>query len=59
MTCGAGNSYDHPHKETLARVQELGLKNYRSDECGTIVFTVATDGDISVTTERGSTDGRE
>ncbi len=59
MTCGAGNSYDHPHKETLARVQELGLKNYRSDECGTIVFTVATDGGISVTTERGSTDGRE
>ena len=59
MTCGAGNSYDHPHKETLARVQELGLKNYRSDECGTIVFTVATDGGISVTTERGSTDGRD
>ena len=53
MTCGAGNSYGHPPKATLELVQKLGLKNYRCDEHGTIVFTVGTDGTISVTTQRG------
>lgn len=51
MTCGEGNSYGHPHAETLALVEELGLENYRSDTHGHIIFT--TDGKtVSVETEK-------
>ena len=51
MTCGEGNSHGHPHEETLALVEEMALQNYRSDQCGTIVFT--TDGKtITVETEK-------
>ncbi|MDD3654405.1 MAG: ComEC/Rec2 family competence protein [Desulfotomaculaceae bacterium] len=44
---GAGNDYGHPHREVLQRLR--GLKVYRTDMDGTIVFT--TDGkEISVIT---------
>lgn len=36
------NSYGHPHDETLAKLQKAGVKIYRTDVHGTIVFT--TDG---------------
>ena len=42
MTCGEGNSYGHPDEEPLALVEEMGIKNYRSDIHGNIIFT--TDG---------------
>lgn len=36
ITCGTGNSYGHPHKETLDKLQ--GIEIHRTDECGSIVF---------------------
>lgn len=49
ISVGAGNDYGHPHKETLERLK--GLKVYRTDLNGTIVFT--TDGkEIKVTTNK-------
>ena len=42
ITCGAGNSYGHPHADTLNTLKNLGITCYRCDEDGTIV--VNTDG---------------
>lgn len=42
ITCGAGNSYGHPHADTLNTLKNLGISCYRCDEDGTIVVT--TDG---------------
>ncbi|QNO15771.1 MBL fold metallo-hydrolase [Alkalicella caledoniensis] len=39
---GEGNSYGHPHKETLEKLGELNIDVYRTDINGTIVIT--TDG---------------
>ena len=39
ISCGAGNSYGHPHKETLKRLEEAGVRVYRTDLHGTIVIT--------------------
>lgn len=33
---GKGNSYGHPHEETLKKLQKLGIKVYRNDEMGRI-----------------------
>lgn len=35
---GKGNSYGHPHKETLENLRKLGIKVYRNDEMGRIEF---------------------
>ena len=51
ISVGTGNDYGHPHKETLQKLN--GMKVYRTDLNGTIVFT--TDGkDINVTTEKSA-----
>lgn len=42
ISCGKGNSYGHPHSETIARLSAMGVTVYRTDENGTITFT--TDG---------------
>ncbi len=42
MTCGKNNKHGHPDEEPLALVEEMGIKNYRSDIHGNIIFT--TDG---------------
>jgi beta-lactamase superfamily II metal-dependent hydrolase len=42
ISCGQGNDYNHPHKETLKLLSSLGIKLYRTDIDGSIVFT--TDG---------------
>jgi len=39
---GEGNSYGHPHEETIINLQEIGADIYGTDVCGTI--TVTTDG---------------
>ena len=40
ISCGEGNSYGHPHKETLKRLEEREIMVFRTDLAGTIVFTV-------------------
>lgn len=37
ISCGKGNDYGHPHKETMDRLKAKGIPVYRTDECGTIV----------------------
>lgn len=42
ISCGEGNSYGHPHAETLNTLRANGVKVYRTDEAGTII--ASTDG---------------
>lgn len=35
---GKGNSYGHPHKETLATLEKFGVDILRTDQVGTIVM---------------------
>lgn len=37
ISCGEGNSYGHPHAETLNRLRAMGVQVFRTDEEGTIV----------------------
>lgn len=37
IQCGEGNSYGHPHKETMEKLQKAGCQVFRTDESGTIV----------------------
>ena len=43
ISCGEGNAYGHPHKETLQYLNDFEVEILRNDELGTIV--VETDGD--------------
>jgi competence protein ComEC len=49
VTCGSGNSYGHPHKEFLERINQPGrnITLLRTDEKGTIVMTIKPKGGIS------------
>ncbi len=38
IPCGTGNSYNHPHKEVLQRLEKQGTAIYRTDVSGHIVF---------------------
>ncbi len=42
ISCGRDNSYGHPHRELLERLDGIGAKVYRTDESGAI--TVHVDG---------------
>lgn len=37
ISAGKGNSYGHPHPETLDRLEEREIETYRTDEMGSIV----------------------
>lgn len=37
ISVGEGNSYGHPHEETLSRLRDAEVKVYRTDECGDII----------------------
>ena len=39
ISAGKGNSYDHPHKETIQRLLSRGIKVYGTYKSGTIVLT--------------------
>lgn len=39
ISCGAGNDYGHPHKETMKKYHDLKLKIYETDKNGTITIT--------------------
>ncbi|MDR2700769.1 MAG: MBL fold metallo-hydrolase [Nitrososphaerota archaeon] len=52
ISCGADNTYGHPHKEAMTRLTGTGAAIYRTDEHGTIIFV--TDGEtITVTVTHG------
>lgn len=38
ISCGAGNTYGHPRAETLDLLEAYGVRYYRTDEEGTILF---------------------
>jgi competence protein ComEC len=38
ISCGEGNSYGHPHKETINRLEKYGIEFYRTDQEGTVTF---------------------
>ena len=44
ISCGAGNSYGHPHKEALDYIDENAMTSLRTDEIGDIVFKVTDEG---------------
>ncbi|HBA50309.1 MAG TPA: MBL fold metallo-hydrolase [Lachnospiraceae bacterium] len=39
ISCGEGNSYGHPHAETMNAFRALGIQVFRTDEQGSIVLT--------------------
>ncbi len=38
ISCGTGNDYGHPHKETLEKFDDYGIKYYRTDLSSDITF---------------------
>jgi competence protein ComEC len=53
ISCETGNSYGHPHEETLSKLRDADVTLYRTDLQGTI--TCASDGKtVSFTTERNA-----
>ena len=51
ISCERGNSYGHPHEETLSRLNDAGVEIYRTDLNGNIVMT--SDGqNVNVVTEK-------
>ncbi len=42
ISCGAGNSYGHPHIETMEKLQAMEIDVYRTDKQGTVI--ASTDG---------------
>lgn len=53
ISVGKDNSYKHPSKETMVRLQASSIPVYRTDESGTIILNC--DGDkISLNVEEGS-----
>lgn len=51
ISVGAGNSYGHPKKEILERLEKVGAEILRTDELGTIVF-VSDGSSITLHTEK-------
>lgn len=41
ISCAAGNSYGHPHKEVLERLTAVNSNIYRTDKNGTVVIYVS------------------
>ncbi|MCM1266791.1 MAG: DNA internalization-related competence protein ComEC/Rec2 [Bacteroidales bacterium] len=40
ISAGRGNSYGHPHKETIERLQDQSCRIYRTDTSGAVTFRV-------------------
>lgn len=58
ISCGAGNSYGHPHRETLQSLRKRGVTVYRTDEDGTVL--AKSDGkDIAFETGLPSVPGKD
>lgn len=50
ISCGKGNSYGHPHSETLERLNKTGAKIYRTDTVGTVIAKLY-DGGFNIETD--------
>lgn len=50
ISCGEGNSYGHPHAETLEKLKAKGITVYRTDILGTVVLK--SDGETIVYVEK-------
>lgn len=37
ISCGQNNSYGHPHRETMEKLQSMGISFFRTDEQGTVI----------------------
>ena len=55
-SAGAGNSYGHPHPQTIANLQAVGAKIYGTDKQGSIVVT--SDGQTVTVSGSGAVAGR-
>ncbi len=51
ISCGVGNSYNHPHKEPLDALAQSNVEVYRTDLQGTILISINNDV-IEITTEK-------
>ena len=49
ISCGTGNSYNHPRQVTLNRLKAHNITLYRTDLHGTIVCVIDKDGNITIT----------
>ena len=49
ISCGAGNSYNHPRQVALNRLKAHNIQVYRTDLHGTIVCVIDKDGNITIT----------
>jgi competence protein ComEC len=52
ISVGAKNRYGHPAPETLNRLRRHGVTVLRTDERGTITFTVSSNGTFAITDGR-------
>ena len=52
VSCGAGNSYGHPHSEALAAFANVGAQVYRTDTEGTIIAYVDKAGILQMAVSR-------
>ena len=62
VSCGANNSYGHPHKEPVVRFAALGAQVLRTDENGSVVLAEEENGlrlYTARTPEGGSTGGEQ
>lgn len=53
ISCGVGNDYGHPHRETLDKLNDAGVQIYRTDEQDTIL-AVCDGTDVTFQTGLGS-----
>lgn len=51
ISCGKNNRYEHPHKETLQKLENSNREIFRTDEDGTIIFST-TGKNLEIITER-------
>lgn len=50
ISCGKGNTYGHPHSETMKRLESAGAKTYRTDTVGTVIAKLY-DGGFNIETD--------
>jgi competence protein ComEC len=56
ISCGKGNSYGHPHENTLSRLRDADVTLYRTDIQGTVICV--SDGETVVFTVERNADAR-